>query len=46
VVDEILKMEADLRAGMPAPQTPIRIGARDYSAYRWLPAFAKEYAQQ
>jgi LysR family transcriptional regulator, regulator for metE and metH len=31
---------------VPEPQTPLRIGARGYSAYRWLPAFAKEYAQQ
>src|ERR1700723_2886725 len=30
-VDEIMEMEADLRAGVPEPQTPLRIGARGYS---------------
>jgi LysR family transcriptional regulator for metE and metH len=39
-------MEADLRAGLKEPQTALRIGARGYSAYRWLPAFAKTYAEQ
>ncbi|HWJ33883.1 MAG TPA: LysR family transcriptional regulator [Steroidobacteraceae bacterium] len=45
-IDEILAMEADLRAGLKEPQTTLRIGARGYSAYRWLPAFAKTYAKQ
>jgi LysR family transcriptional regulator for metE and metH len=45
-IDEILAMEADLRAGMQEPQVSLRIGARGYSAYRWLPAFAKKYAEQ
>ena len=45
-IDEILAMEADLRAGMQEPQVSLRIGARGYSAYRWLPAFAKKYLEQ
>jgi LysR family transcriptional regulator, regulator for metE and metH len=45
-IDEILAMEADLRAGVQEPQVSLRIGARGYSAYRWLPAFAKGYAEQ
>ena len=45
-IDEILAMEADLRAGLKEPQTTLRIGARGYSAYRWVPAFAKTYAEQ
>jgi LysR family transcriptional regulator, regulator for metE and metH len=45
-IDEILAMEADLRAGSEQPRTTLRIGARGYSAYRWVPAFAKTYVTQ
>lgn len=44
VVDEMLAMEADLRGGVLEPPVALRIGARGYSAYRWLPAFAKTFA--
>jgi LysR family transcriptional regulator, regulator for metE and metH len=45
-IDEILAMEADLRAGMQEPQAPLRLGARGYATYQWLPAFAKQYKAQ
>jgi LysR family transcriptional regulator, regulator for metE and metH len=45
-IGEILAMEGDLRAGQQEPQVSLRVGARGYSAYRWLPAFARTYAQQ
>jgi LysR family transcriptional regulator, regulator for metE and metH len=44
VIDEMLALEADLRGGLPEPQVALRVGARGYSAYRWLPAFAKIFA--
>ena len=37
-IDEIVAMEADLRADSMEPLTTLRIGARGYSAYRWVPA--------
>jgi LysR family transcriptional regulator for metE and metH len=39
-------MEVDLRSGPERPRTVLRIGARGYSAYRWVPAFAKTYLTQ
>jgi LysR family transcriptional regulator for metE and metH len=45
-IDEIVAMEADLRADSMEPLTTLRIGARGYSAYRWVPAFIKTYVQK
>lgn len=44
VVSELLAMEADLRGELSERPVALRVGARGYSAYRWLPAFAKAFA--